>query len=234
MDKVIFQELLDDLGFKINQITSDGEFNPDGNIPQQVVYRELNKGIGKVAQILFELNENYYLDKFETHSEAGRMEYVMPQNLRNPKMVFVDYGGSGTDQKRCTSINPQHFKDINDLATAFDQETPRYYLRGWRVIGIIPTPLITTTGGDEKPIKIWGTRFPEVINSASSEVLIPREAIELVTLYAGNKLLENKFIESYKQEKTDFINVFQPRDGDIGEIGKEDQIWDTSLQSYDE
>lgn len=228
---VKFQEILDYFGILVDQSDSVGAFTA-GNTTIHQAYLLLNQGIQKVARQLTNFNENFYLDKFEVHTIAGVREYSMPSSLRNPKMVFIDYGGGNTAFKKCTAIDPKYFTDINNLDNDFDQEKPRWYLRGFRTIGLVPAPIVSTANTPYKPLKVWGLRLPEKIEAATSTVNIPREAMELVALYAASRVGNEKYTEEIRESLAELEDLIQPRGDDNDEIFKSDSIWDESFNSY--
>lgn len=226
-------EILNLFGTLIDQTDSNGTFLTTGNTPLITAYSLLNLGVQDVAKTIVSINENYYLDKFEASSTAGQREYTMPLNLRNPKMVYIDYTATGNNFKRAWEFNIRNLNDINTIEQQFSKEQPHYYLRGLQTIGFLPMPEVTTDS--EKPIQIWGIALPDKVSSLTSNIRIPREAIEIVAYkMAAIVLKDMQYHEFVKEKKKELESVLNPRAEDQGLLDQTDSMYTDSFNSYDD
>ncbi len=140
-------------------------------------------------------NENFGIGYHELNLVAGENEVDLPADFKKLKLVQISYDGS-------TYKNGHH----EDLANTtpdrrYEENDPRYYLKGTTKIGIRPTPTVNVTAG----IKLWSEDHPADLKDDADELPSPlNRYLDMVMNYLWYRALrkDKKFTESriYKSE----------------------------------
>ena len=169
-----------------------------------IVYKDLT------SRITYEVNEDFFWDKFTANLVNGQSEYLLPETVSKISWLIINYWAGNI---RATEIDGN---DSTKLTATYTETAPIYYIKENSVF-ILPEPTTDETGG----LVLEGIKEATslALIDISSSVIIPDEYHHLIAegmkgyIYQSRGLIseKNDAVGSYENSISEMISALTDR-----------------------